>query len=74
MTDDERKKHNKRVLERWKRGENMSTSTVQDSWFPDRSKGAIKKDADAVKFLYGEDAEAIDDKKVLKLIKKAEEV
>ena len=69
MTPEERKVHNKRVLEKMKRGESMSTSTLKDTWYPDRSKGVIKKDPEAVKLLYGEDVEAIDDKKVLKLIK-----
>ena len=69
MTNKERADHNKRVLEKMKRGESMSTSTLKDTWYPDRSKGVIKKDADAVKLLYGEEVEVIDNKKVLTLVK-----
>ena len=71
MNEKERKAHNKRVLAKWIKGENLSTSTLQDSFFPDRSKGFVKKDADAIKLLYGEDP--IDEVKQLKLVKNEED-
>lgn len=55
MKDKARSDHNKRVLAKLKAGHDLSTSTVHDTWYPDRSKGFIKKDPEAVKFLYDED-------------------
>ena len=72
MNEKERKEHNKRVLNKWIKGENLYTSTLQDTFFPDRSKGFVKKDADAVKFLYDEDP--IDEIKSLRLVENEEEV
>ena len=49
-----RKQHNQELLEKMKNGESLAKGTLWDSFFPDRSKGFIKKDIEALKKLYGE--------------------
>lgn len=33
---EKQKEHNKRVLEKMKSGDNLATSSVEDTWFPSR--------------------------------------
>lgn len=54
MNKKERKKHNDRILARWKNGENMATCSSEDTWWPDRSKGFIKKNKKKFKVIEGD--------------------
>lgn len=55
VEDKYRAENNRRVMHKFKVGDNLSTSTSQDTWWPDRSKGFIKKDQAAIRKLYGEE-------------------
>lgn len=54
MSDkDKRKKHNEDILRKFLRGESLLSKSAEDSWWPDRSKGFVKKDPEALEKLYG---------------------
>ena len=61
MTPKQRAENNKRVLEKWRAGDSLATSTPEDTWWPNRSKGFIKKDPEAMKKLYKVTEEKEDD-------------
>ncbi len=50
--DQQRKKHNEDILRKLKRGESLISKSSEDSWWPDRSKGFVKKDPEALNKLY----------------------
>lgn len=51
--DYKRKKHNQDILRKFLNGESLLSKSTEDCWWPDRSKGFIKKDPEAVEKLYG---------------------
>lgn len=51
--DYRRKKHNEDIMRKFLRGESLLSKSTEDCWWPDRSKGFIKKDPEALEKLYG---------------------
>ena len=65
-SEEERKKKNKDLLDRMKKGENLSSFSKEESWFPRRP--SIPKDQEAIEKLYGKDPDKHKPKPELKLV------
>lgn len=52
MNKVKRNQHNQDIIRRMKLGDDLMSGSADDSFWPNRSKGFIKKDKDAIEKLY----------------------
>ncbi len=52
-----RQKHNLEIIQRMRSGDSLQRYSAQSSWYPPRP--VVKKDSDAIQFLYGGKRESL---------------